>query len=210
MNAANAARLLLPLWAKIAWTVFTAALVPIYWWWYGPANFLWFSDVALFASVVVIWTRARLLASAMTVAVLLPELLWNVEFLVRLLTGQGLTGLTDYMWDESIPWFVRAISLFHIPLLVLLVWSVYRLGYDRRGWLAATLLAVVLLPVTRLLSGSDDNINWVYGPGNEPQEWMPGWLYVAALVVFFPTCVYAPTHFLLRRLCGRPQRDHAG
>jgi hypothetical protein len=46
----------IPLWLKVAFTVFVAVLVPIYWREYGPANFLWFSDIALFAIVVGLWT----------------------------------------------------------------------------------------------------------------------------------------------------------
>lgn len=38
---------MIPIWLKLAYTLFVCALVPIYWRQYGPANFLWFSDVAL-------------------------------------------------------------------------------------------------------------------------------------------------------------------
>ena len=41
----------IPLWVKLGYTLFVAVLVPIYLRHYGPANFLWFSDVALLATV---------------------------------------------------------------------------------------------------------------------------------------------------------------
>jgi len=40
---------LIPLGLKVVYTLFVCALVPIYWREYGPANFLWFSDIALLA-----------------------------------------------------------------------------------------------------------------------------------------------------------------
>jgi len=39
----------IPLGLKIIYTLFVCALVPVYWRQYGPANFLWFSDIALLA-----------------------------------------------------------------------------------------------------------------------------------------------------------------
>ena len=66
----------IPLWVKLGYTLFVAVLVPIYLRHYGPANFLWFSDVALLATVPGLWAESSLILSAMTVAVGLPEILW--------------------------------------------------------------------------------------------------------------------------------------
>jgi hypothetical protein len=38
----------LPLALKLVYTAFMAVLVPVYWHYYGPTNFLYFCDVALF------------------------------------------------------------------------------------------------------------------------------------------------------------------
>jgi len=43
--------LVIPLGLKIIYTLFVCALAPIYWRKYGPANFLWFSDIALLVLV---------------------------------------------------------------------------------------------------------------------------------------------------------------
>jgi hypothetical protein len=43
---------LIPLWLKIAYTLFVCILVQVYWRQYGPANFLWFSDIALLVTVI--------------------------------------------------------------------------------------------------------------------------------------------------------------
>ncbi|TIQ61536.1 MAG: hypothetical protein E5X64_42290, partial [Mesorhizobium sp.] len=50
-----------PLWITLPYTLFVAVLTPVYWLRYGPGNFLWFSDIALFAVLIALWTGSRLL-----------------------------------------------------------------------------------------------------------------------------------------------------
>ena len=49
----------IPLWIKIAYTLFICVLVPVYWVQYGPGNFLWFSDIALFVTAAALWLETR-------------------------------------------------------------------------------------------------------------------------------------------------------
>src|SRR3970282_1217240 len=104
---------LIPLWIKLSYTAFAVVTVAIYAGKYPLWNFLWFSDIALIATVPALWLESSLLASMMLVGVLLPELLWNAGFAGRLLTGKRLFGLTDYMFDPTKPLYLRAISLVH-------------------------------------------------------------------------------------------------
>ena len=115
---------MIPFWLKIAYTLFVTVLVPVYWVRYGPANFLWACDIALLVTVVTLWRESRLLASMMAVAVLLPELLWNLDFFLRLATGRDVIGLdaTGYMFNPQQPLPVRLPSLFPVFLPLLLLW----------------------------------------------------------------------------------------
>lgn len=177
-------------------------LVPVYYVKYGPANLLWFSDIALLTMVAALWLENSLLASMMALAVTLPEIAWNIGFFGRLFFGVDVTGLSAYMFDHRKPVYLRGLSLFHVVLPVLRVWTVYRLGYDRRAWAAQTLVALALLPLTYLVTKPADNINWVFGPRSEPQQQLPSLLYLALLMLFFPLVVYLPTHFVLSRWLG--------
>jgi len=187
----------LPLWLKLGATLFVAVLVPVYWAQYGPQNFLWFSDIALLTTVAALWLESPLLASMMVLAIGLPELAWNVDFWWQLATRRRLFGMADYMFDASIRPWIRALSLFHVWMPALLLWMLYRLGYDRRAWALQCLVALAVFPLTRAVTGPADNINWVYGPGGTPQRRWPDWLYVGFLVVFFSVVVYGVTHYLL-------------
>jgi hypothetical protein len=101
---------------RITHTLFVCLLVPIYWHYYGPSNFLWFSDIALLASVVASWWKNRLLASTQALSVAALEVGWTLDFLCRLIVGRKVFGLSGYMFDPTIPLFVRLLSLFHLWL----------------------------------------------------------------------------------------------
>jgi hypothetical protein len=189
----------IPFWIKLLYTLYVCAVIPIYFVKYGPVNFLWFSDIALITTVPALWLQSSLLASMMALAILLPELFWNLGFFARLLFGVNLSGLSAYMFDKTRPLYLRLLSLFHIFLPPLLFWMVYKLGYDSRALLFQTLLAWLILPLSYLLTRPAENINWTLGPGPTPQKKFPPLVYLSMLMLLFPLVFYLPTHYLLAR-----------
>lgn len=188
---------MIPLWIKLAYTLFVAVTVAVYAVKWGPGNFLWFSDIALIGTVPALWLESGLLAGMMTIAILLPEILWNLSFFVQLATRRRVSGLTDYMFDRSKPLYLRAVSLFHVFLPVLLVWMISRLGYERRALVAQTILAWVVLPLSYWLTKPEENVNWVRGFNNGLQKRVHPTVYLGLLMIGFPVLLYLPTHFLL-------------
>jgi len=190
----------IPLGLKVVYTIFVCALVPIYLRAYGPANFLWFSDIALLALVPALWLENGLLVSMLAISVVFFEVLWNLDFFFRLATAKSLIGLSAYMFDPGIPLFIRGLSSFHIALPLLLLWMVHRLGYDHRAFLWQTIVALVVLPFSYRVSNAKENVNWVYGLGENPQRILPAPLFVILLMLLFPLAVYLPTHLLFARI----------
>ena len=210
----------IPLWVKLPYTAFVAVLVPYYWHAYGPANFLYFCDVALLLTLVALWTQSRLLASMQGVAILLPQAIWIADFLVGAVGGR-LLGMTDYMFDPKIPLFVRGLSSFHGWLPFLLIWMIWRLGYDRRAFWVQTIFGLALLTVCYAFTAAPPapaadpnaavNINYVFGlTSDKPQTMMDGRLWFALLLAFFPLCLYLPTHLLLSKGFVDSPADRAG
>jgi len=187
---------------KLTYSIFVGWVIPIYWKQYGPANYLWFSDVALILLVPALWLESKLFFSALAVSVVLLELLWNVDFFVRLLTRSQLVGLSDYMFDSTISRSIRALSLFHVFLPAILIWYVYRLGYDSRAFVVQTFSAWVVLLLSFFLTKPKDNINWVYGFGKKPQTRVPKVIHLLLLMLGLPVLVYLPSHLVLKRLFG--------
>ncbi len=194
-----------PLWLKIAATCYLALFIPVYWQTRGPSNFLWFCDIALFLAVFTLWRRHPLPASMMGVGVLLFELCWILDFIIRLLWGTHLFGLgpTRYVFSDELPLVIRIFSTtLHLLLPTLLIYLIAKMGYDQRAWLAQSLLAWLVLPVSYAVSDPINNINWVYGVGTA-QSLMPPLLYLVLQMLALPLLVYYPSHLLLKR-CFKP------
>lgn len=205
-----------PLWLKLPYTLFIAVLVPVYWRDYGPTNFLYFCDVALLLTLVSLWSGNMLWASAGAVGILLPQSLWMLDFLGGIV-GLPLTGMTAYMFNNNLPLFTRFLSLFHFWLPLLLVFLLWRHGYDRRAiwlwWPLATCLLVLCYliapppPAPADNPGLPVNINYVYGLGDDaPQDWLPPLVYFLALLAAMPALIFWPTHWALTKLMPRSDR----
>lgn len=186
----------LPLGLKLAYTLFLCVLVPVYWHYYGPANFLWGSDVALFLLLGSLWSERPLPNSMAAVGILPFEIVWCVDFV----SGAELLGMTGYMFESDRPVLLRALSLFHVALPVLGVFLLRRLGYDRRALPAQTALTWVLLPLTYLLTDPAENINLAFGLGQAPQTLLEPRLYLLLFMLAVPLLVIWPMHLVLRRI----------
>lgn len=185
----------IPTWLKWSYTLMVCIIVPVYWRDLGVTNFLWFSDIALIVMVAALWMESRLLSSTMAVSVLFLELMWVLDFA----GGGHITGIAGYMFAEESEWHIRILSAaFHLALPPMLIFTLMRLGYDLRALPLQILVAMVVLPLTYLVSGPSDNINWVYGPG-QPQTWLPPLLYLGLLFMAFVLLVYLPSHWLFKR-----------
>jgi len=189
----------IPLWVKLAYTAWIVVWAAVYWTHNGLDNFLWLCDLTNFAIALAIWLESPLLASAQAVGVLLVQVVWAVDYLGCLVSGRHLVGGTEYMFDPVQPLWLRLFSLFHLAVPPLLLWLVWRLGYDRRGWLLETALTWLLLPATYLLVAPETNVNWVWKPFGKEQHLLPPLGYLAALMLLYPLLLYIPTHLALRR-----------
>jgi len=207
----------LPLWLKLGYTAFMAVLVPVYWYYYGPTNFLYFCDVALILTLVGIWTESALLVSMCAVGILAPQTLWVIDFLGNLV-GIPITGMTDYMMERDRSLFLRGLSLFHGWLPFLLVFLVWRMGYERRAFAAWTGLAWGLLLVCFFFMPPPHpdpgltpvNINYVWGLSDHaPQTWVSPAVWLAGMLVGLPLVLFAPAHFVLSRFMPAPAREAA-
>jgi hypothetical protein len=193
-----------PGWLKPGYTLLVCIIVPVYWQALGPSNFLWFSDIALITLVPAVWLENRLLSSTMAVSVLFLELAWVVDFV----SGGELITIAAYMFAEDEPWLIRWLSgSFHLVLPPLLIFLLYRLGYDRRALPLQILIALIVLPLTFVLTTPSDNINWVYGLG-QPQQLLPPLVYLCLFFLALVLLVYLPSHLVLKRFFSADHADN--
>ena len=197
----------LPVWLTVGYTAFMAVLIPVYWYWYGPTNFLYFCDVCLILTLVAVWREDALLVSMCAVGIVLPQTFWVVDFLCNLV-GYRLTGMTAYMFNPKTSLFLRGLSLFHGWIPFLLLFLVWKLGYDRRAAKYWTVLAWGLILICFFLMPGPNpnaglqpvNINYVWGMSDDAaQTWMPTYAWLASLMIGLPVLLFFPTHLFLKK-----------
>ncbi len=145
---------------------------------------------------VALWLESPLLFSWAASGLLLFQTIYAVDLTGALLTGHHVVGGTEYMFDPTLPLSLRLLSLFHVVTPPLLVWAIWRLGYDRRGWKLQTLMAWIVVPINYFWRPEMD-VNWARGLFFHEQHVVPGWVYLLGYMIGLPLFVYIPTHRFL-------------
>jgi hypothetical protein len=195
----------IPLTVKLLWTAFVLVWIPVYWHQYGLQNFLYYCDLGNLLITVGLWLESRFILSWQAVGLVVFEILYDIDLLVALVSGHHATGGTEYMFDPNIPLLVRSLGLYHFVVPILLLWAVYRLGYDGRGWKWQILLMAIVVPICSLWHPGD-NINFARGIGHE-QHLIRAWLFVIGYLIVVPLVIYWPTHVALQRWLCQPEGE---
>src|ERR1700692_105581 len=182
-----------PLWLKVAWTVWLMVWIPVYWREYGLQNFLFFCDLGNLFIAAGLWLESPLLFSWQATSLLLFQSVFTLDLAAALVTGDHLIGGTEYMFEPHVALWIRLLSLFHVVTPPLLLWAVCRLGYDERGWKYQTLTAWIVVPVNYFWRPQYD-VNWARGPFFREQHTVPGLVYLFGYLIVVPAVVYFPTH----------------
>jgi hypothetical protein len=145
---------------------------------------------------IALWLESALIFSWVAAGLLLFQAIFVVDFAGALFTGRHIVGGTEYMFDPHVPLLVRLLSLFHVVTPPLLLWAMWCLGYDRRGWKCQTLMTWILVPINYFWRPEQD-VNWARGPFFHEQHAMPGWSYLLGYLIIVPLFVYFPTNLFL-------------
>ena len=188
-------------WAALLWL---SLWVPAYASVWGFANFLHLCDVAVILTCAGLWTGSALLLSSQAVSSLVTDLLWDIDAGSRLLLGRHAFGGTEYLWDPSFPLAVRLLSLFHVVWPALLLWSLGRVGYHRRGFPLQVALASGMLVVSRF-AGPALNLNYAFRDPIFHRSFGPAPVHLAVSIVGLAALIYLPAHLALARLFPRQQ-----
>lgn len=192
----------LPAWLKIVWTVWVLAWIPVYWRQYGLQNFLYFCDLGNILIAIGLWLESPLIFSWQATGLLLFQTLYTIDLIGAVVAGKHLIGGTEYMFDAHVPLFIRLLSLFHVIVPPLLLWGLWRLGYDKRGWKYQTVMTWIVAPINYFWR-PQSNVNWARGLFFRQQQVVPGFLYLLTYLIVVPLVVYWPTHLALQWWANR-------
>lgn len=183
-------------WFSLVWMI---VWFPAYFHVWGWTNLLHLCDVAVIVSFLGIWLANPLLLSSQAVGSLITGIFWFSDVGWKLATGRYLVGGTEYMWDASYPLWVRLLSTFHIGLPLVLLWTLRRVGYDKRALALQAAIAAVLLIVSRFLAASL-NMNYAYRDPVWHRSWGPAPAHLALTLFAIVVVIYWPTHAFLAGL----------
>jgi hypothetical protein len=186
-------------WAALA---FVLVLVPAYASAYGPRNFLFLCNLSVFLTTIGLWTGSRLLLSSQAVGLLAIAAAWTLDLSLRLLLGRHLVGGTEYMWDARFPLATRLLSFYHVAESLVLLYALRRLGYDRRGYLLQSAIAVAAVAAGRLC-GPAANVNHSFVDPVFHRAWGGALAHVAVIAGALVLFVYPVTHLALARAFPR-------
>lgn len=198
-----------PLVARLAFTLWMLAWVPLILTTQGGQNFFWLCDLAQFILLYCLWRPNPLLVSSQAGTVVLVGLVWMLDLLVGLVAGGSVTGITAYMFNPELALGVRLSSTYHLWLPLFVLWMCWYNGYDNRGvWLQCLIGSLAIL-AAGLWTDPERNINYAYAPFGIEQVWMPHVVYLPALAAAAVPLVYLPGHWLVRWVLRRLPRRGA-
>ncbi|MGH9687042.1 MAG: hypothetical protein ACRD5K_08135 [Candidatus Acidiferrales bacterium] len=187
-------------WAALVWLVLW---IPVYWRAWGVANFVHLCDIAVILTCIGLWTNNALLISSQAVSSLVVDAMWALDAIGALATGHHIFGGTEYLFDPSHALWVRLLSVYHVAMIVVLLWALRRTRYDRRGWAVQAWIVAGAFVAARFTPAAQ-NINFAYRLPVVNRPFGPAPVHVAVSILFMIFAVYWPTHWALKKLFARP------
>lgn len=203
MSSESAPAARLPVGLRALGPLWLAVYLPAYALTYGGANFLFLCNLGVILTALALAFESRLLLSSQAVASPIIGLAWSLDAGWRLFTGTHLFGGTEYMWDAGLPVFTRLLSLYHVFWPLLVVATVGRLGYDRRGWGLQAGIAALAVVAARLFTAPADNINFAFHDPFLQRQLGPAPMHLVLVWLALAGIAYGATHLALRRALAR-------
>lgn len=162
------------------------------------SSIFWLCYTGILLVMIGIWKNKSHLILSQIIILAIPDILWIIDFLGILITGNSLMNLSSYFFEPR-PLLAKLVSLQHLYVIPLTLIALYLIKIDKQKLalkFAAVQLAVFLF-LSRVFTSSEDNINCVYNtcfdlaPLNYLEGILPysfGWygiMFLSAIVVYF-------------------------
>ncbi|MBS3074672.1 hypothetical protein J4447_04470 [Candidatus Pacearchaeota archaeon] len=156
-------------------------------------DIFWFCYIGMILLGLGIIIRNIPLIKSQMYILLIPDVIWVIDFLVRLLSGRSFLGIVDYFFRETNV-LVKIVSLQHVYLLPLVIAAVFLIGKpirtNNKGVLISVIEITFIYLTTLIFTSPSSNVNCVYrfcseSPWTNP--FYPLIWYSAALIMVFMT-----------------------
>ncbi|MBS3071737.1 hypothetical protein J4408_01990 [Candidatus Pacearchaeota archaeon] len=158
---------------------------------------IWFCYIGLVLIGLGLLFRKDKLVVAQLNILILPTIIWNIDFFYRLLTGESFWGITDYFFLEGRSIIGNIISLQHIYTIPLVIYALYLIKIKtKNAWRISVIQILLIFVISRLLTLETNNVNCVFRPCFDFALTIPytfGWIIAYFLIILI-------THFGLSNI----------
>ena len=132
----------------------------------NPTYLIWFSDHVAFLLALGILMRKRILVTAELCIALIPEIIWSLDFLSKLIFNKylfGVTGVAQYLFSSGVlvtKW-QNLSSIQHLFIVPLGLTALWIMKADKNGWKLAIIHGLIIWFLS-LSIGQSYNLNCVF------------------------------------------------
>jgi len=130
----------------------------------NPEQLIWLCYFGLFFIGAGLLSRVPFFVLAQLNIMIVPLLLWTIDFFSIFLTGSPLIGIASYFFVEG-PLLAKIITLQHLFTIPLGLWALYLLGIDKQGkeaWKLSFIEVSGAYLLALIFTNPEKNINCVF------------------------------------------------
>lgn len=129
---------------------------------FSPQAILWISYFTFLILGIGILFRSSYLIGSQINIIFFPYIIWDIDFIYRLITSKSLLGITDYVFQQ-IPYTSLFVTIQHIIILPIAFISLYFIKFKENNfWIFSFFEISLIFIFTRILSDPSKNINCVF------------------------------------------------
>ena len=158
----------------------------------NPMQILFLCYIGLILMGFGILTKRSYLVMSQVYILLIPHLLWTIDFFYQLILNKPLWGVTDYFFIDNFFIIGNIISLQHIFAIPIALYAVSLIGLKRKDvWILSFVQITIIYILVSLLTLSETNINCVFSSCINVHfgvPWIPyrlTWFIAIFLMTFF-------------------------
>tara|TARA_Y100000296_G_C5171034_1_gene257284 strand:+ start:100 stop:711 length:612 start_codon:yes stop_codon:yes gene_type:complete len=127
----------------------------------GLVGVLWFSYTALFLIGIGILTRNSYLIASQINIILIPYIVWNIDFFYILITSESLWGITNYFFTSR-PILSQIITLQHLFIIPVSLISLYFIKLKRNDFWKLSFIEIIIFFLLIKIINPAENINCIF------------------------------------------------
>lgn len=129
----------------------------------NPQGILWFCYLGIIVIGIGMLKKKSLLILTQLNILSIPLIIWTIDFLYFIITGNEFLGIATYLFDPSFPTISKIISLQHVFTIPLSLYVLYKLKPKKiNTWRLSFIQLALIFFITKILTQPENNINCVY------------------------------------------------